>query len=274
MLGRAWTELLTARDIAFDAADLAQGDLTKPDDVSRLITRAHTNVVNTAAWTDVDGAETHEAKATLVNGAAVGNLAARCAATGSQLTHYSTDYVFNGQAASPYRTDTRRDPLNAYGRSKAAGEIALEQSDATWLCLRTSWLYAPWGANFVRTIAKLAGERDSLKVVNDQRGRPTSATRLALTSLAMIDAGATGMHHATDAGECTWFDFAARIAAAVNHGCTVAPCGSDEYPRPAPRPAYSVLDLSTTEATVGPMVPWEHALDEVLDTLAAESTSP
>ncbi|MFT5424578.1 MAG: dTDP-4-dehydrorhamnose reductase [Phycisphaerales bacterium] len=277
MLGRAWTELLTARDIPFDIADLAQGDLTNPSDVQRLITQHHTHVVNTAAWTDVDGAEAHEPEATLINGAAVANLAARCAQTGAHLTHYSTDYVFNGHATSPYPTDAPRDPVNAYGRSKAAGEIALEQSAATWLCVRTSWLYAPWGANFVRTIAKLASERDSLRVVSDQRGCPTSATRLAHTTLALIDTSATGLHHATDGGGpggCSWFDFATRIAAAVSPACRVEPCTSAEFPRPAARPAYAVLDLSQTEALVGPMVPWEHALDEVLETLATGTAGP
>jgi len=273
MLGRAWRELLSARNLAHDGVDRQHGDLTDPADIQRLVTPDHTHIVNCAAWTDVDGAEQREAEATRVNADAVGLLAARCADTGATLVHYSTDYVFDGRASTPYPTDHPRDPVNAYGRSKAAGEVALESSDAQWLCVRTSWLYAPWGNNFVRTIARLAAERDELKVVSDQHGRPTSAQGLARTTLALLDAGARGMHHATDGGACTWFDFATAIAARANPACTVHPCGSEDFPRPAPRPAYSVLDLSKTETLIGPMMAWEDALEGVLEEIDGTVTT-
>ncbi|MFG0307521.1 MAG: dTDP-4-dehydrorhamnose reductase [Phycisphaerales bacterium JB040] len=273
MLGRAWRELLASRRIAHDGVDRRHGDLTDPADVQRLLTPAHTHVINCAAWTDVDGAEQREAEATRVNADAVVLLASRCADTHAVLVHYSTDYVFNGRAETPYETDHPRDPVNAYGRSKAAGETALESSSADWLCLRTSWLYAPWGNNFVRTIARLARERDELKVVSDQRGRPTSAQGLARTTLALLDAGARGMHHATDGGACTWHDFATAIASRANPACAVHPCTSREFPRPAPRPAYSVLDLSGAETLIGPMTPWRDALSGVLDEMERTETT-
>jgi len=273
MLGTAWTRLLTERGIPHDAVDRDEGDLTEPVDVDRLLSPAHTHVINAAAWTDVDGAEDQEADATRINGTAVGLLAARCEAIGATLVHYSTDYVFNGSAREPYRTEHPRDPINAYGRSKAAGEAALEASATGWLALRTSWLYAPWGPNFVRTIARLAADRDELRVVNDQHGRPTSAEQLVETTARMLAAGARGMHHGTDGGVCTWFDFATQIAARINPDCTVKPCGSEEYPRPAARPAYSVLDLSKTEGLIGPMTPWEDALASVLDRIPETQTA-
>ena len=264
MLGRAWRELLSRRNIPFTHGDSDRFDITSPAQIAAALhASGATHVINCAAWTDVDGAETNEAGATRINGEAVRVLADACANSGAMLVHYSTDYVFDGNAHAPYRTDQRRDPLNAYGRSKAVGEEMLEASRAKWLCLRTSWLYAPWGKNFLRTIASAALTKPQLKVVNDQRGRPTSAEHLAKGTLAMIDRGARGMHHLTDGGECTWFEFAQEIVevlrdpGAAGSVATVLPCTSDEFPRPAKRPAYSVLDLAKTEALIGTMPNWK-----------------
>jgi len=185
-------------------------------------------------------------------------------ATDALLVHYSTDYVFNGRARSPYPIDAPLEPINAYGRSKAVGEKALRESGCRHLLLRTSWLYAPWGANFVLTMRKLTGERDELRVVDDQIGRPTSAEHLAATSMKLIEADAEGTFHVTDGGQCSWHGFATAIALAVNPNCRVVPCASDEFPRPARRPAYSVLDLGPAEAIVGPMRDWKDNLADVL----------
>ena len=265
MLGRAWRELLIARGIAFTHGDSDRFDITNDAGIASAI-KAHgvTHVINCAAWTDVDGAEAHEAAATRINGEGVLIVARACADAGAMLVHYSTDYVFDGEATVPYRTDQPRKPLNAYGRSKAAGEEALELYGGpalNWLCLRTSWLYGPWGKNFVRTIAAAALSKPQLRVVNDQRGRPTSAEHLARASLLMIKRGAWGMHHVTDGGECTWFEFARHITHTLVEGgakavATVDPCASAEFPRPARRPTYSVLDLSRTESVIGPMPDW------------------
>lgn len=267
MLGRAWEALLQQKQLSFTTLTYPSFDMTNAEHVRTGVPAGTTLVINCAAWTDVDGAETNEAEATRVNGDAVGLLARRCAEVGAKLVHYSTDYVFDGVATEPYRVDQTRDPLNAYGRSKAAGEIAIEQSGCAYMIARTSWLYAAWGNNFVRTIAKAARERPSLRVVNDQLGRPTSAVHLADTSLRMIEAGASGMHHITDGGQCTWFEFATAIAAHANPACIVEPCSSAEYKRAAVRPAYSVMDLSHTEALVGPMPRWQDNLATVLSAL-------
>jgi dTDP-4-dehydrorhamnose reductase len=269
MLGRAVRQALAARGTAFRAPPRSELDLLRPESV-----RAHlggiSTVINCAAWTDVDGAEANEAAATALNGTGVGELAALCRGTGARLVHYSTDYVFAGNGTAPYRIDAQLAPLNAYGRSKAAGEQAITAEinrglDA--LVLRTSWLYAPWAKNFVRTIAGAAKTRPTLRVVNDQRGRPTSAEHLADVTLRLLATPARGVLHATDGGEATWFDFATRIAAFASPACRVEPCTTAEFPRPAVRPAYSVLDLGPTEQLIGPMTDWRTNLDSVLSRL-------
>jgi len=267
MLGFAWRRLLDSRGIDHVDLDLPQFDMTDPDHVDAAIDGSHVCVINCAAYTAVDDVETNEQIAARVNGDAPGLLATRCRQVGATLVHYSTDYVFNGRAQEPYAIDAPRDPVNAYGRTKALGEKNIERSGVRYLIVRTSWLYAPWGPNFVRTIARAAAQRDSLRVVDDQRGRPTSSEHLAATTLGLIESGATGVFHVTDGGECTWFDFAAAIAARANPSCRVEPCTTDEYPTPAPRPAYSVLDISLTEQRLGPMPDWRQNLAEVLDHL-------
>ena len=274
MLGRAWCELLASRGIKHRGLGRSDCDITDGDSVRQAIA-GWPVVVNCAAYTDVDGAEAHEDEATRINGDAVRLLGEACTEARARLVHYSTDYVFNGQrdgdltTAVPYRTDEPIDPVNAYGRSKAAGETALgpiiEAGELDALVVRTSWVYAPWGKNFVLTIAKLATERDQLTVLNDQHGRPTSAQGLAEVSLKLVNAGvAPGVWHATDGGRCTWFDFATAIAEMTGSGCAVEPCGSDAFTRPAKRPAFSVLDLSATEEAIGPMRPWSEHLHDVL----------
>ena len=264
MLGRCWTELLTARGIEHVATELADLDITDPSAVEGFIPPGTRWVVNCAAYTLVDAAEEHEALANDVNGHAVGWMAERCRAVGAKLLHYSTDYVFDGIATTPYRTDHALRPVNAYGRSKALGEELIARSGVEHLLVRSSWLYAPWANNFVLTIRALAKARESLRVVDDQRGRPTDSRRLAEVSLDLAEKGSRGIFHVTDGGECTWFELAALIAEVVNPGCRVEPCTSDEFPRPAPRPAYSVLDVSATEDVVGPLIPWEDRVRDVL----------
>lgn len=264
MLGRAWKTLLEEKGLPFEAVSYPEFDLTSDASLARVSDGSYSRVINCAAWTDVDGAEAKENLATAVNGEAVGRLAACCATAGSVLVHYSTDYVFPGDATAPYPVDGVHDPVNAYGRGKARGETLIRGSGADHLILRTSWLYAPWGKNFVLTMRKLGAERDTLSVVNDQRGRPTSAQHLASASLGLLEAGARGTLHVTDGGECTWHEFAAAVVATVNPDCDVQPCSSDAFPRPAVRPAYSVLDLGPTEAILGPMPDWRDNLAAVL----------
>jgi dTDP-4-dehydrorhamnose reductase len=264
MLGRAWRQLLAKHEIECASPSRAELNITEPATVEHAVTAEFGTVINCAAWTDVDGAEADPAGAQVVNAAGVANLARRCGRVGATLVHYSTDYVFNGAGDAPYETDHPADPLNAYGRSKLAGEIALQRAGCRYLLIRTSWLYAPWGKNFVRTIAKLCREKPTLRVVNDQRGRPTSSEHLAELTLRLLERGCTGIYHGCDGGECTWFEFARQIAIGLKSPCRIEPCTSAEHLRPARRPAYSVLSLDRTEAEIGPMPDWRDNLASVL----------
>lgn len=269
MLGQSWRALLDSENIPYLAPTEAELDLTNLPAVEKFVGGRCRMVINCAAWTDVDGAETQSAVAELINGTAVGGLAALCAATDMLLVHYSTDYVFDGQADCPYSVDHPVCPVNAYGRSKLLGEQLVQESGCRYLLVRTSWLYAPWGKNFVRSIAGLAAERDVLTVVDDQRGRPTSAQHLARTTLGLIQRSATGIYHVTDGGDCTWFEFAREIARHTNANCRVEPCTTDKFPRSAKRPANSVLDLSLTEAALGVMPHWKDNLGRVMEALGS-----
>jgi dTDP-4-dehydrorhamnose reductase len=264
MLGRAFCELLAAVGRPFEGVDLPEVDITEPQQVERLVARPWSAIVNCAGYTNVDGAESDEAAATRANATAPGLVATACARAGVLLLHFSTDYVFAGDARAPYPVDAPLRPLGAYARSKAEGELAVRASGARHLILRTSWLYAPWGNNFVRTMARLTSEKSELKVVDDQRGRPTSALHLAASALALLDRGATGTLHVTDGGECTWYEFTVEIARRLGRTCTIRPCTTAEFPRPARRPPYSVLDLGPTEALLGPMPDWHDNLAAVL----------
>jgi dTDP-4-dehydrorhamnose reductase len=268
MLGRAMTHELLRRGLRFVAPSPEALDLTRVDHINTHIATGDIGtVINCAAYTDVDGAETHEALATAINGTAMAHLAAACKSARATLVNYGTDYIFDGDGTAPYAATQPRNPINAYGRSKAAGEEALERSGARYLQIRTSWLYAPWAKNFVRTIAKLGREKPMLKVVDDQRGRPTSAEHLAQATLALLDKDATGILAVTDSTPTergiSWFEFAAEIVRLTGGTAKVEPCTSAEFPRPAKRPAYSVLDLTPATKLIGPRPDWKVTLADV-----------
>jgi len=271
MLGRAFDELLAPSLPAgeYRAVRYPELDLTRADTLSIIDELRPARVIVCAAYTDVDGAESNEALAMAVNGDGVGALAARCRAVGATVVHFSSDYVFDGRGTAPYPVDAPLAPVGVYARSKAHGEVLLRESGCEHVIVRTSWLYAPWAKNFVRTIARNARLRPELKVVDDQRGRPTSAEHLARTTLAILDRGARGTFHVSDGDECTWFELATTIVRELGlaERCTVRPCKSDEWPSPVKRPPYSVLDLSKTEALVGPMPSWRQNLASVLSRL-------
>lgn len=264
MLGRAWRELLETQQLDYIAYDRQQLDITDADAVAAKVPDGVNFVINGAAYTNVDACEEHESQAMRINAEGVARLAERCAAIGATLVHFSTDYVFAGLADSPYPTDAPMDPVSAYGRTKAAAEIAILDSGCSHRTIRTSWLYAAWGNNFVRTMLRLTNEKHTLSVVDDQRGRPTSARHLAAVSLRLLRDARDGVYHVTDGGECTWHGFAVEIARQAGHVCDIQPCTTAQFPRPAKRPAYSVLDLSRTEAVVGPMPDWKRNLADVL----------
>ncbi|MER7007917.1 dTDP-4-dehydrorhamnose reductase [Dactylosporangium sp. NPDC000555] len=269
MLGRDLLEVLHGRDVT--AATRAELDITDAAKVRDLV-EGHDVVLNAAAWTDVDGAESDEAGATDVNGTAVAALAAACAATGARLVHVSTDYVFAGDATSPYTEDAPTAPLNAYGRSKLAGERAvLATLPGTGYVVRTAWLYGAHGKNFVRTMLRLAGEREYVEVVDDQVGQPTWSRDLAerlvaLAGAALEGAAPGGVYHGTASGRTSWHGLAEAVFAEAGHDpARVRRTTSDAYARPAPRPSYSVLGHGRwAVAGLAPMRPWRDMLTAAL----------
>jgi dTDP-4-dehydrorhamnose reductase len=222
-------------------------------------------VLNAAAWTDVDGAEADEAGAYAINGEAAGSLAAACARHGARLVHVSTDYVFDGSATTPYREDDPTGPRSAYGRTKLAGEqrVLSEAPDA--FVVRTAWLYGAAGRSFVGTMLDRAARAQPVDVVDDQTGSPTWARDLAggLIALARSTAPA-GIHHLTNAGSTTWYGLAKAVYRAAGADPElVRPTTTDRFPRPAPRPAYSVLANDRwVAAGLAPLRHWEHAVVE------------
>lgn len=228
----------------------------------------HDVVLNAAAYTAVDAAETDEEQATLINATGAENLARACATAGAVLVQYSTDYVFSGDGVGPYPEDAPIAPVSAYGRSKAEGErrAVAAHPDGT-IVLRTAWLYGEHGPNFVRTMMRLYREHGTLTVVNDQHGQPTWTRDLAEQSVRMLDAGVrSGTLHGTNAGATTWFDFARAIVENLDGDPgTVAPTDSAQFARPARRPANSVLAHDGwARLGLAPMRPWRAALDDAM----------
>ena len=264
MLGTAWHLMLSSRGIGHQVLERSVLDISDQDAVETIIREGTALVVNTAAFTDVDGAETKPDLARLVNSTAVGFLAQRCQQVSATLIHYSTDYVFGGLAKHPYPVSTPHDPINVYGHSKAAGETQVWNLSEDHLVIRTSWLYASWGDNFVRTMLQVLRNTPEVSVVADQRGRPTSALHLAEASWELFLQGSRGTFHVCDEGDCTWYDFAQEISRLCNAKVQIQACGTDAFPRPAPRPAYSVLDLSQTTERIGPLSEWQCNLAQVI----------
>jgi dTDP-4-dehydrorhamnose reductase len=201
-------------------------------------------VINCAGFTDVDGAEANERAATLLNGDAAGYLAAAAPA----IVHPSTDYVFDGTKCKPYVESDRTGPRSAYGRSKLAGERAVAAANARHSIARTSWLFGAGGRNFVDTMLGLAAEREELRVVDDQVGCPTYAGHLASALVELAEGEAYGIHHLAGAGQCSWYEFAAEIFRRAEVDVELVPCTTDEFPRPAQRPPYSVLGSERPDA--------------------------
>lgn len=222
-------------------------------------------IVNCTAYTAVDAAESHEADAMRLNAEAPRILGAAARRVGARVLHVSTDYVFGGEGDRPWREDDATAPLSVYGRSKLSGEQALLASGAQSLIVRTAWLYGTAGKSFPRTMWERARQGLASRVVDDKHGAPTNARDLAQWCWALIARDARGLVHASNAGHCTWADVAERVYAAAGASGLVTRVLSDEYPAPAPRPRYSVLDGSRLEALLGaPRRPWQEALDEFL----------
>jgi dTDP-4-dehydrorhamnose reductase len=251
------------------APDRAQLDLRDPARIREAVRAANADViVNAAAYTAVDKAESERDAAFAVNAAAPGVLAEEAKKSGALLVHYSTDYVFDGAKAAPYVEEDEPNPLNVYGASKLAGERAIAASGCRYLILRTSWVYGPRGSNFMLTMLRLARERPELEVVDDQVGAPTSSLAIARATAQVLRPGTHGTYHLSAAGQTSWCGFARAILARAGSATPVTAIRTEDYPTPARRPRNSRLNCTRLRADFGlALAPWEEQLAEV--TLAA-----
>ncbi len=255
--------------------DVAELDITDADAVERCADENQIDIiVNCAAYTNVDKAESDAAFAELLNAGAVENLARAMKKRGGVLFHVSTDYVFGGsQGNTPRREDEPANPTGVYGLTKLHGEQALERTGCRALIFRTAWLYSEFGKNFVKTMLNLTAERPQLKVVFDQVGTPTYARDLAEAIVSIINSrsyeGNEGIYHYSNEGVCSWFDFTKAIAKIAGHtACDIQPCHSDEFPSPVVRPAYSVLDKTKFKQHFGLKIPyWTDSLEICINQL-------
>lgn len=250
-------------------------DITDRDAVRRMVCdRDIRCIVNCAAWTDVDKAESAGEIVRKLNALAPENLAVAMAEAGGVLIHISTDYVFGGDAYNvPCKETQQGTPTGVYGRTKLEGEQLVERSGAKHIILRTAWLYSEFGRNFLKTMLQLTATKDELKVVFDQCGTPTYAGDLAMAIYQIVEQrlyeGNEGIYHYSNEGVCSWYDFTKMIAQYSGQtSCRIQPCHSDEFPTPVVRPAYSVLDKSKFKATFGMEVPyWVDSLRKCMDKL-------
>lgn len=260
----------------FVFTDVTEGyqklDITNLDDIRKFVKDNGINViVNCAAYTNVDKAETDYDLANLLNNTAAGNLATAMKEVDGTLIHVSTDYVFQGDKNIPCKEDWETNPLGVYGKTKLAGEKSIEATGCKNIIIRTAWLYSPFGKNFVKTMQNLTAAKDTLKVVFDQVGTPTYAGDLAEVIYHIIESGQLdkmGIYHFSNEGVCSWYDFAKAICEMSGNTCDIQPCYSEEFPSPVKRPHFSVLDKSKIKTTFGVKVPyWTDSLKICIDKL-------
>lgn len=263
--------------------DRSKLDLENTDSIIPFLkTIAPDLIINAAAYTAVDKAEEESVKAEAINAIAPGVIAEYAAEVGIPIIHYSTDYVFDGDSSTPYNEDDQVSPKSVYGKTKLQGEEAIVNSGANYLVLRTSWVYGLHGHNFLLTMLRLFKERDELSIVDDQIGAPTSASAIALATaqiIAKLDEGISlqdhsGIYHLTASGQTSWYGFAQAILKAVagqGFHCQLTPISTEQYPTPAARPAFSVLDNSKLREIFGVELPsWEQQLQSVLQEWSRE----
>ena len=283
-VGTALLELLGNRGIALDQQDV---DFAQPKSLEPALTRlagSHkiSAVINAAAYTQVDKAESEEALAQAVNSEAPGVLARWCAGQNIPFVHYSTDYVFNGQGTRPWTECDATAPLNAYGRTKLAGEVAVTQAGGSHLIFRTSWVYNSSGKNFLKTMLRFGAEREVIKVVADQHGAPTYAPHLAQATLAVLENASaqpqfpSGIYHLCNTGETTWYEFAlaifesARVKGIPLKVKTVEPAATADFPTPAKRPFNSRMSTEKAKRVLNVQLPdWREGLAECMKLIKA-----
>lgn len=303
-LGTEWRAMLDSLNHPYEAFGSSELDITNETQVMDLISKVRPDVIiNAAAYTKVDLAEQETERAFAVNAEAVGHLARAAHAIGALLVHYSTDYVFSGTTEDrtrwpegyPEEADTN--PVNAYGASKLAGERALRESDAEWLCLRVSWLCGAYGNNFIKTVRRIASGSGEMRVVQDQVGSPTFTPDLVRKTLGLVASSShstssshgtsnprgisnprgtsnpRGIVHVSSEGETNWYEFACEIVRQSGIRATIQPIPTSEYPTPAPRPAFSLLNCDRLEGFGLHIVPWQEGLREVIRQLEKSNTT-
>jgi dTDP-4-dehydrorhamnose reductase len=273
--GQVGGELLKALPPSFEvsATDRSTLDLARPEQIASVIQASNPQVIiNAAAYTAVDKAESDQATAQAINATAPGVMADAAKSIGALLVHYSTDYVFDGEKDGLYNEHDAPGPLGVYGRTKLDGERAIQASGCRHLILRTEWVYGPYGANFMLTMLRLAASRPELRVVDDQFGAPTSARAIAEATARILSAGVpqdSGLYHMTAGGQTTWCGFARAILAGSGSKVPVVAIPTKDYPTPAARPRNSLFDNSRFEKRFGFRLPaWEEGLRQCLQTLA------
>jgi len=258
-------------EIEFAFTDVSELDITDPWKVADFLAIFKPQfLVNCAAYTAVDKAETDIETATLLNATAVGILAEQSADIACKMIHVSTDYVFNGKGPRPYKEDDRVDPQSAYGKTKLEGELICQKLNPESLIIRTSWLYSAFGNNFVKTMVRLGGEKTELGVIADQIGSPTNAADLAHAILTIISSVekdnkpfVPGIYHYSNEGVASWYDFTKAIFEIAGINCFVKPIASEDYPSPVQRPPYSVMNKSKIKLNFGLQIPhWRDSLTE------------
>ena len=269
MLGRAVVEAAQRLGHSVVACTRAQCDVTDADATRQAVAAARPSaVINCAAYTDVDGAETDRRGAEAVNASGAGHVAAAAAAVGAMIVHVSTDYVFDGSKREPWLESDPVGPLGVYGETKLAGEEAVMAADRAHAIARTAWLYGAGGKNFVDTMLTLGAQRDEVSVVTDQIGCPTWTGQLAPALVELAERPAeTGIHHIAAAGSCSWNEFALEIFERAGIDCRVLPATSAQFVRPARRPAYSVLGTERRNPLA--LAPWQDGLAQYLATRVA-----
>ena len=283
-VARALALLSPKSTLTYRFAGRAEADLTRPSSLKETIeTAAPHLIINAAAYTAVDKAETESAEAYAVNAEGPRHLAAICAERDIPLLQISTDYVFDGRKNAPYLPDDATNPINVYGASKLAGEGAVRERLAKHLILRLAWVYSEGGRNFVTTMLRLAEKEPALRVVNDQIGQPTYAAdiasaldKIATETLSRVGDAPWGTYHLTNSGQTSWFAFAEAIFEHAGHfglrRPSITAIGTKDYPTPAPRPRYSVLDHTSTVQRFSVAMPaWHDALNRCLDAIFAEA---
>jgi len=258
-------------DMEFSFTDVAELDITNSDKVAEFLNAFQPEyLVNCAAYTNVDKAETDVTLSTLLNATAVGILAEQTAKTGCKIIHISTDYVFDGRGPRPYKEDDQVDPQSAYGKTKLEGEILCQKFNPECLIIRTSWLYSAFGNNFVKTMIRLGNEKPEIGVIADQIGNPTNAADLALAILTIISSVNTGkksfvpgIYHYSNEGVASWYDFSKAIFEFAGIHCLVKPIATEDYPSPVQRPSYSIMNKSKIKLNFGLQIPhWRDSLNE------------